>query len=241
MTEPEWFVAATDVRDARALSGRARYSGGRFGPNKIRWVAIAAASVLLAGITNGANNHPQSLHDALAQSSVVIESATGTGGSSGMVIHGVLGNRTEVAQRILVHFKAPLFFRNRGVAQNMAATQVYGRDGSYWLQDDGKPFVEVGAGARLRVTFVAYCADFEKDNPGALDSFDVAPLPQRIAIVMRQISAYESAHPDAETTRASQLALWVAQGHALAAIAERFGFDRNDEAMMRAILASVVD
>lgn len=209
--------------------------------NKIRRISVAAASVLLAGVVNGANDRLTSLNDAVERGSVAIESVTGTGGSSGTVINAVLVNGTAMAQRILVHLNVPLFFRNRGVAQNMAATQVYGRDGSYWQHGDRIPYVEVEAGARLPVTFVAYCADFEKDNPGAADAFDVAPLPQRVSMVMRQISAYEPANRDVDTTKASQLALWVAQGHTLDAIGDRFGFDGNDKATMHAILATTVD
>lgn len=190
---------------------------------------------------HGTTDPLTSLNDSVEQGIVAIKSVTGTGGSSGTVLNAVLVNATATAQRILVHLDAPLFFRNRGVAQNMAATQVLGRDGSYWQPAGGMPYVEIAAGSRLPVTFVAYCADFERDNPSATDAFNVAPVPLHLAAVMRQISAYETANQDVDTMKASQLALWVAQGHTLAAIGDRFGFDANDKAIMDAILAMPLD
>ena len=209
--------------------------------NKIRRISVAAASVLLAGVVHGANDRLTSLNDAVERGSVDFRVRDRYWRLQRNVINAVLVNGTAMAQRILVHLNVPLFFRNRGVAQNMAATQVYGHDGSYRQHGDGIPYVEVEAGARLPVTFIAYCADFEKDNPSAADAFDVAPLPQRVSMVMRQISAYETANRDVGTTKASQLALWVAQGHTLDAIGERFGFGGNDTAIMHAILATPVD
>ena len=178
------------------------------------------------------------LNVAMEERRVAIESVTGTGGSSGAVLVAVLANLTPVPQRILVHLEAPLFFRNRGQAQDMAATQVYGHDGRYWLAGDGTPYIELAVGDRLPVTFVAYCVDFDKENPSATDTFDAEPLPQAIARIMRQIGAYEAANPNVNTTKASQLALWVAQGATTHAIADRFSFNEQDKAMMRAILAT---
>lgn len=103
------------------------------------------------------------------------------------------------------------------------------------------PYVEVAAGSRLPVTFFAYCADFEKDNPSVTDTFDIAPLPQHISKVMQQISAYETANRDVDTMKASQLALWTVQGHTLADIDENFEFDVNDRIIMDAILENSSD
>ena len=209
--------------------------------NKVPQIVIVAASVLLAGVVSSASNRLASLNDAVDGGSVAIESMSGTGGSSGAVLNAVLVNETEIVQRILVHLDVPLFFQNRGHAQNMVATQVYGRDGKYWQRNNGVPYVEVAAGSKLPVTFIAYCADFEKDNPSFADAFDVAPLPQRVAMVMRQISAYETANRDVDTTKASQLALWVVQSHTLGSIGEKFRFDARDKAIMHEIFAMKVD
>lgn len=209
--------------------------------NTIRWLVAVTLIAVLAGTAHGTVDEIASLDDAVKQGSVSVESVTGTGGSSGMVVDAVLVNATPTAQRILVHLAAPMFFRNRGTAQDMVATQVYGRDGSYWQQSDGTPYVEVGAASRLPVTFVAYCADFEKDNPSATDAFDVVPLPQRVETVMRQINAFEAENRGIDTTKSSQLALWVTQGHTLTAIGDRFSFDAKDEATMQAILATTFE
>ena len=212
-----------------------------FAMNSVRQVVAGVAITLLVGTAHGTKDATGSLNDAVEQGRVAIESVTGSGGSSGTVLNGVVVNATPLAQRILVHLHAPLFFRNRGAAQNMVATQVYGRDGSYWQQTDGKPYIEVAAGSRLPVTFVAYCVDFDKDNPSAADTFDVIPVPQAVEKVMQQITVYETANRDDDTTRASQLALWVAQGHSLATIGEKFGFDANDTMIMTAILATPLE
>lgn len=202
--------------------------------------AITDARQVRTGLDTGASNQtPMPLNVAMKERRVAIESVTGTGGSSGAVLAAVLANRTPVAQRILVHLETPLFFRNRGETQNMAVTQVYGHDGRYWLSDDGTRYIELPVGDRLPVTFVAYCVDFDKENPGATDTFDVEPLPQAIAQVMRQISAYEAANPNVDTTKASQLALWVAQGETTHTIADRFSFNEQDKAMMQAILGTI--
>lgn len=221
-----------------------RYFVGRFmalSINKIQQIVVIAASVLLAGVVNSAPERLASLNDATKGGSVTIESVTGTGGSSGPVLNAVLVNETEMTQRILVHLDIPLFFHNRGPAQNMVATQVYERGGRYRRQKNGVSYVEVAAESRLPVTFIAYCADFEKNNPGATDAFDIVPLPQHVVMVMRQISTYQTANRGVDTTTASQLALWVAQGHTLDAIGDRFGFDASDEAIMHEIFAITVD
>ena len=93
----------------------------------------------------------------------------------------------------------------------------------------------------MPVTFVAYCADFEKDNRGVSDTFDVVPLPRQVEVIMRKITAYESVNRDVDTTRASQLALWVVQGHRLETIGEKFEFDAGDKMIMDAILATPLD
>ena len=205
-----------------------------------RFIFATVTALLTSGVY-GATDPPASLNDSVEQGIVVIESVSGTGGSSGSVLNAVLVNTTAVAQQILVHIDAPLFFQNRGESQNMVATQVYGRDGTYQRLGGGRPYVEIAAGSELPVTFVAYCADFDKDNPSITDTFDIAPLPQHIATVIRQIGAYETANRNDISIAASQLALCVAQDHTLDDIDEKFEFDTNDEAIMDAILAISLD
>lgn len=209
--------------------------------NKVQQIIVIAVTVLLSGIVHSAPDRFTSLNDAIEGGGVSIGSVTGTGGSSGLVLNAVLTNETARAQRILVHLGDSLFFRNRGQAQNMIATRVYERGGRYLQQRDGVSYVEVAAESRLPVTFLAYCADFEKNNPSTADAFDVVPLPQHVVTVMRQIRAYETANRDVDTMTASQLALWVAQGHTLDNIGDKFAFDARDQAIMYKILAIRVD
>ena len=163
-------------------------------------LVVAMAVAVIAGAAHGATNELKSLNDGIGQGSITIESVAGTGRSSGMALNAVLTNTTEMTQRIFVYLDAPLYFRNRNsAAQDMVATQVYARDGMYWRQSDHTPFIEVAAWSRLPVTFVAYCADFDKDNPSGADALDIVPVRQSIATVMRQISAYEAANQDVDT------------------------------------------
>lgn len=95
----------------------------------IQQFVFATVAFLLASSMYGATEPLVSLNNSVNQGIIVIESVSGTGGSSGNVLNAVLVNTTATAQRILVHFDSSLFFRNRGAAQDMVATQVYGRDG----------------------------------------------------------------------------------------------------------------
>ena len=171
----------------------------------------------------------------MARGEVALESVSGTGGSSGTVLEGQLVSQSRASLEIDVWLSVPMYFRNSGRGQNMVATQLYGRDGSY-LSDGEREFIRVAPGARLPIIFVAYCADFDKENPTAAEVFAVAPMWAEIDLVMRRIAAYERAHSEVETTVAAQLALWVAQELGLEDIRQKFAFTAADVAMMEEML-----
>ena len=152
-----------------------------------------------------------------------------------MVIEGFLANQSPVDQDINVRLRLPIYFANSGKGQNMVATQVYGRDGSYFL-DGNEGYLRVNGNSRTPVVFVAYCADFDKDNPTKADGFSIAQMPPAIEEVVRSISQVEQGNPQVSLTVAAQLALWVHQGKSLDAINERFQFSEIDVEWMNKIL-----
>lgn len=196
-------------------------------------LACMSCLVITSG-TVGQSNVEQ-LHNAIAEGDITIEAVAGTGGSSGMVIEAYLVNQGPVDQDINVHLDFPIYFANLGEGQNMVATQLYERNGAY-LSDGTQSFVRVTANSRIAITFVAYCADFGKDNPTKEDLFTLEDIPPEIHGVVRSIAAAEQASPDADLTVAAQLALWVAQGTSLDAISKRFRFSDHDVAWMHEIL-----
>lgn len=201
-----------------------------------RWIAPFAYFACLINVNEAASQSTiQQLHEALSEGGVAIEAITGTGGSSGMVIEGFLANRSAVDRNINVHLSLPVYLVNDGKGQNMIATQVYGRDGSYF-REGIQSFVRVSGNSRAPVVFVAYCADFDKDNPTKADGFSIAEMPPSIEEVALSISQAEQGNPQVDLTIAAQLALWTAQGKSLDAIRERFHFSEFDLDWMDKIL-----
>ena len=188
------------------------------------WTALAAQAQTV-----------RDLAQAVASGDVVLVEVTGNGGSSGTALEGVLVNSSARIIRIDVSLKVPLFFRNKGPGQNMLATNVYGRGGSYFRQG-GRSFLRLRPRERLQVVLLAYCADFEKDNPTRDSSFRETAIPKKLGSIAAKISAYQKQHPNLDLTVAAQLALWRAQGISLDKIAQRFPFRAHHLRDMRAIL-----
>lgn len=194
----------------------------------------SVAGVLAASGAAGQRTVDQ-LHELLADGDIIMELITGTGGSSGLAIEGYLVNRGPDDHNIDVHLGSPLYLSNSGKGQNMVVTQVYGRDGRY-LSDGTQRFVRLTGNGRTPIVFVAYCADFDKDNPSRTDLFSPADMPPEISRVVRSITEVEQANTDVDLTVPAQLALWVAQGTSLDAISERFPFSQADLTWMDTIL-----
>ncbi|ANO52333.1 hypothetical protein BA177_15085 [Woeseia oceani] len=119
----------------------------------------------------------------------------------------------------------------------MIATQIYSDDGGY-LSDGSESFIELPTSSSIQVMFIAYCADFEKDNPQYSDTFSLIDLPPELASVARKISDYEAAHPGQDTMVASQVALWLVQGVSATEIKDKFSFDENELKAARTILGA---
>lgn len=166
---------------------------------------------------------------------VKLESAAGNGGSSGTVITGYLVNESAAAKRIDVNLSRPLFLINRGTSQNMVVTGVYLSGGQY-STDGRRSFIALRPKSRTAVTFVAYCADFDKDNPSERDRFAVGSIPPVLEPVMAIIRAYVIANPGADVTVAAQVAVWLVQRKSISEIRTRFPVTPAEERLARSFL-----
>lgn len=144
-------------------------------------------------------------------------------------------NRSSVSKHLDVRLGTPIYFKNKGSGQDMIATQIYNRDFSY-MSDGEHSFISLEPDEHLSIILIAYCVDFEKENPSKDDSFTIIEIPPNLIGIAKGISAYEEANPSKDVTVSAQLALWKVQDISLKEIEGKFLFDPNDELEMRAIL-----
>ncbi len=202
--------------------------------NSLAKCLICAFCLAIANSAAGQSTIEQ-LNDAIAKGDITVEAITGTGGSSGMVINGYLVNESPIEKNIDVHLGLPIYFVNRGRGQNMVATQVYGRDRSYF-RIGNQNYIQVARNSRTPISFVAYCVDFDKDNPTSEDMLSAGDMPSEIESLVQRIAEIEHENSDLDLTISAQLALWVFQGTSLDEIRQRFDFSETDLAWMYKIL-----
>lgn len=201
---------------------------------------VVSTLLLLAGLFSVADNAraqivAQDLSALLRNGSVALVSATGTGASSGGSVVGILENTTANKLYINVYLAKPIFLTNRGKGQNMIAGEVYQAGGAF--QSDGRQsFITLSPRAPSRVMFIAYCADFEKDNPTSQETFSIGTTPQAMEKVMANITKYAGRYPHADITVPAQVAVWLVQGVPQSMIAEKFPFSARDEQLARSFL-----
>lgn len=177
----------------------------------------------------------QSLDQLIHNGTIQIITVAGNGSSSGAALDGILLNATDRTVTIDVHLSEPVYFRNSGPGQNMIATQVYSSGGAYEMKG-GRSYITIPAKSRLNVMFIAYCADFERDNPSADERLTIGNLPENLKFAAVKVAAFEAANPTLDTTTASQVALWIAAGVKPETISRQFDFTQNDLALARRIL-----
>lgn len=202
---------------------------------KINRVLLTVLALFLSFTETTAQTIVKDFSSAIESGAVLLERSNGTGASSGSSVEGSITNETDQELNIDVYISKPIYLVNRGSGQNMVATQVYGRDGGY-MSDGKRSFISLKPRERFPVNFIAYCADFEKDNPSPGESFAVGELPGELAQVMRNIAAFARANPDQDITSAAQVAVWLAQGESTADIATKFKFSAEDERLAYAFL-----
>ncbi|MBI2481516.1 MAG: tetratricopeptide repeat protein [Planctomycetia bacterium] len=166
---------------------------------------------------------------------VALEAASGNGASSGLAVDAYLINQRNTEVSLDVSLRQPLFLRNRGRGQNMFVIKVYLQGGGY-LSDGFRSFISLQPKRRTPVQFIAYCADFDKDNPSATEEFvrDVSPV--SLLRLLQSISNYELSHPDQDVTIAAQTAIWLAQGVSIEEVRTKFEVNRSQELLAREFL-----
>lgn len=170
------------------------------------------------------------LSDLITSGAVLLVKARGNGAASGNSIDAILRNNTSRRIDVDIYMRKPLFLRNNGVGQNMIALKFYGADGSY-MQKDGRSVVTLLPNTDFNSSMVAYCADFEKENPTSNESFSIDEPPTKLVPVISRIIEYIKANPDANVTVAAQLAIWLAQGEGLSEIARKYEFTNDDKTL----------
>ncbi len=197
----------------------------------------AILGVFLIGCGGTAPEHREivDLHDEFDDGHVVLTSASGNGSSSGSAVTGQLVANTTSALRVSVSLRRPIYLANSGRGQSMIALQVYMSDNRY-TSDGTTAFITLPPGAATPVVFVAFCMDFEKDNPTARDRLSVSQVPSAILPVVANVNQYLATNPDADVTSAAQTAIWLAQGVNIRTIRSRFTVTAADEALARRFL-----
>ena len=177
------------------------------------------------------------LNDEIQAGRITVENMRGNGSSTGMAIYGRIRNTTSRTLRINTNLRQPMYLGNRtsGSRQNMVAFSVYGRGGSYFT-DGRSSFIEVPANQSHDVQLLAYCADYEKENPTLADQFVISQVPPEISEITRKIAEYKRRNPDDDSIQAFQVALWLAQGLSPEEIRRTFDFSQQDEIKARRIM-----
>ncbi|MBX3726810.1 MAG: hypothetical protein KF823_12945 [Xanthomonadales bacterium] len=179
--------------------------------------------------------NPGDFADLIDAGILAVVRANGNGSSSGASMEGIIQNSSSRPVHVDIIMSRPVFFRNGGRGQNMIASMILNGDNSY-SQSRGNSFVSLRPNEQSGVKFIAYCADFEKDNPTPSETFTVDTAPPHLVNVMRRVAAHARANPDADFTVPAQVAVWLAQGVNSAEIAKRFPFTASDEVLARSFL-----
>jgi hypothetical protein len=177
--------------------------------------------------TTSAQPRVSDLQSELAAGRVKLLSIAGTGGSSGTVVTARLLNVTASEIRLETYLSRPVLFSNSGSSQDMIAGQVY-LDGGKYLSDGRRSFIVLPPKVSSKVVFVAYCIDFEKDNPTDADTFSIGIPPPQLAAVLDSARAHLRANPNANIVVATQAAIWLKQGVSLNEIRKKFGVSADE-------------
>jgi hypothetical protein len=169
----------------------------------------------------------QELDDAVNNGQVAL-TANGNGGSSGMVINGFLRNLTSGELRININIDRGVYLVNSGSGQNMVGTRIYHSGGRYF-SNGSQEFIVLQPQANVEVTFMAFCADLERDNPSSEESFSIGAMPSGIRTIAAKINRYLEEHSDdGNAGIVAQLALWQSQNKTRSEIMEHFRFTQSD-------------
>ena len=198
--------------------------------NRLR---LSILALLVVAASHGASAQiVGDLHDEIDAGNIALVSANGNGRLSGAAVEGYLSNRTATPLRVNVYLARPIFLVNDGQGQNMVASEIYYGDGDY-MSDGRRPFIELAPGEETAVRFIAYCADFEKDNPSQDESFSIGAMPASLESVMGSINAFAFANPSMEISATAQMAIWLAQGESAEDIKSRIDVTEAEEGLAK--------
>ena len=164
----------------------------------------------------------------LLKSGQVSLTATGNGSSSGLAINGVLRNLTASELVVNIYIDQGLYLVNSGKGQNMLVTQVYIKNGMY-SYDGVQSFIVLPSQKNTEISFLAFCANLDRENPSSKESLSPGDIPTDISSIAAKINKYMKENA-AESTNVvvAQVALWRAQGHSSNEILEYFKFSQTD-------------
>lgn len=204
---------------------------------KTKTLLLLIAVIAFCGGPAIAQTTVSDLHAEIQAGRIAVESMRGNGSSTGMAIDGRIRNTTSRTLQINTNLRQPMYLSNRtsGLRQNMVAFSVYGQGGSYYT-DGRNSFIKVSPNQSLDVQLLAYCADYERENPHSTDQFDISQVPPEISEITRKISEYKRKNPDDDSIQAFQVALWLAQGLSPEEIRRTFEFSQQDELKARRIM-----
>ena len=197
--------------------------------NRIIGIILA---LLVSGGSLSAQVNVNDLGNEIDAGRIKLMSAAGNGSSSGASVEGYLINQTATQRNVSIYLSRPIYLVNSGAGQNMVATQVYLGDGGY-VTDGRRSFITLRPREQTRVLFIAYCVDFERENPSESDDFSIGVLPLNLNPVMAKINAFVAANSDADVTVAAQIAIWLAEGETITEIQSKFDFAPADERLAR--------
>lgn len=166
---------------------------------------------------------------------ITVKGVAGNGSSSGASLEGYLVNETSKGINLDTSLSEPIYFRNSGVGQNMITLQVYGADGRY-KKSGQHSFITLRPHTQTLVKFIAYCTDYEKENPSSSEVFSSEVAPSHLSKITVNINKFSRSNPKVDTTKPAQVAIWLAQGVSPQDIQKKFPFSPADEQLARYFL-----
>ena len=189
------------------------------------FVAVLLCGILSATALFG-QSAPVDLGFALSNGLVSL-SVSGNGNCAGHAVEGTIKNHTPTTISIDVNIIDALYLVNSGKGQNMLATKILPSTLKY-ITDGISRYFKIEAGASVGIVFEAYCADFDKDNPTASESFRFSVKPAAVATIGAKIGRYNAINVNLDLTNANQIALWRSQGMSRIEIAKKYIFNNAD-------------
>ncbi len=195
---------------------------------------LFALIFILAGTTN-AQMDVQDLYSEIEAGHVKLGEVNGNGNSSGAAVEGYLFNETSIEKNISINLKQPIFFSNGRAGQNMIAMRVFYHNGGFFKSGQ-KSFISLQPKEKKKIVFIAYCVDFDKDNPSDSDTFTISSVPVNIKYVVERIGEHARKNPSVNITVAAQAAIWLTQGKSMAEIRKKFAVSPSDEQLARTFI-----